>query len=533
LLKFDFLVVGSGMAGLTYALKVAGKGTVAIVTKKRKFDSNTNYAQGGIAAVISPADSFEKHVADTLTTGCGLCHPDVVARIVSAAPDCIRELMELGVRFSVGKEMLQGTGLDLTREGGHSERRVVHAADFTGREIETALLRGVHENPNITLFENHIAVDLITVNNGRKRCVGVTCLDSRSHHAQNFYAGTILLATGGAGLVYRHTTNPPIASGDGVAMAYRAGASVSNMEFIQFHPTTLYHPTGNSFLISESVRGEGGLLFTQKGERFMHKYHTSGELAARDIVARAIDAELKSSGDLFVCLDMTHLGAELIKVRFPYIYSTCKKLGIDITSERIPVVPAAHYLCGGVRTDLEGRTDIDSLFACGEVAMTGLHGANRLASNSLLEAIACAGFAAAVAQVVNVDHDIEGIEKSGRKNEVGQRLKRKERVLLQHDRNELLNLMWDYVGIVRSDYRLKRAKERVGILVRDIEDYFQTRGWSYEAIELRNLATCAELIVDFALERKESRGLHYNADYPATDDIHWKRELTRRTEQWL
>ena len=535
MLRFDFLVIGSGIAGLSYALKVAAKGTVAVITKKRKSDSNTNYAQGGIAAVMSPIDSFEKHIADTLTTGCGLSHPDVVARIVSDGPACIAELIALGVEFSHDQRPAASWGLELSREGGHSERRVVHAADMTGREIEKALLRRVHENPNITLYENHIAVDLITVeSNGRKQCIGVTCLDSRSHHSRDFYAGSVMLATGGAGVVYKHTTNPAIATGDGVAMAYRAGASVSNMEFIQFHPTTLYHPDGNSFLISEAVRGEGALLFTLRGERFMSKYHPMEELAPRDIVARAIDAELKASGDPYVYLDMTHLGAEFIKSRFPNIYNTCLKLGIDITKDRIPVVPAAHYCCGGVSTDLDGRTDIQSLSACGEVAMTGMHGANRLASNSLLEAVATARFAADIAEVVDIwTINSKKCSDTPSENGVGERLKRKERVLLEHDRSELLNLMWDYVGVVRSDYRLSRARERVSILVRDIEDYVQTRGWSYEAIELRNLATCAKLIIDFALERKESRGLHYNNDHPETDDINWKRELTRKEDKWL
>jgi L-aspartate oxidase len=534
LLRFDFLVIGSGIAGLSYALKASSLGSVAVITKKRKSDSNTNYAQGGIAAVMSSTDSFEKHIADTLITGCGLSHLDVVKRIVTNGPACIAELIALGVDFSIDKRRGASWGLELSREGGHSERRVVHSADMTGREIERALLRRVHESPNITLYENHIAADLITVesDNGRQ-CVGATCLDSRSHHALDFYAGTVLLATGGAGVVYKHTTNPSIATGDGVAMAYRAGASVANMEFIQFHPTTLYHPDGNSFLISEAVRGEGALLLTRSGDRFMHKYHEMAELAPRDIVARAIDAELKASGDLYVYLDMTHLGSEFIKKRFPHIYQTCLNLEIDITKERIPVVPAAHYCCGGVKTDQDGRTDIKSLFACGEVAMTGMHGANRLASNSLLEAIAYARFAADVAEVVDISSFIDDIRRTRRENGVGERLKRKERVLLEHDRSELLNLMWDYVGVVRSDYRLNRAHERISILVRDIEDYVRTRGLSFEAIELRNLATCAKLIIDFALERKESRGLHYNNDHPETDDINWKRELTRKEDEWI
>jgi L-aspartate oxidase len=534
LLKFDFLVIGSGIAGLSYALKVAKLGRVAVITKKRKSDSNTNYAQGGIAAVMSPADSFEKHISDTLTTGCGLSHPDVVERIVKAGPECIAELISLGVQFSIEREKTVSEMLELSREGGHSERRVVHAADFTGREIERALLSHLHESPNITLLENHIAVDLLMSDaGGRKQCIGVICLDSRSHSARDFYAGTVLLATGGSGVVYKHTTNPSIATGDGVAMAYRAGASISDMEFIQFHPTTLYHPDGNSFLISEAVRGDGATLLTRRGERFMRKYHPMSELAPRDIVARAIDAELKASGDAFVHLDMTHLGAEFIKSRFPHIYQTCLKLGIDVTRDRIPVVPAAHYCCGGVRTDKDGRTDIRSLYACGEVAMTGMHGANRLASNSLLEAIATARFAADVAEVVDISEMVEQSAAKRNGNEVGERLKRKERVLLEHDRSELLNLMWDYVGVVRSDYRLARARERVIILVRDIDDYVRTRGVSYEAVELRNLATCAKLIVDFALERKESRGLHYNNDHPDTDDTNWKRELTRKEDRWL
>ncbi len=512
---------------------MAGKGTVAVVTKKRKMDSNTNYAQGGIAAVISPADSFEAHVADTLTAGAGLSRRDVVERIVKAGPKCIQELISIGVQFSHDEVSPSEEHLHLSREGGHSARRVVHAADATGREIEKALLRAIHDTGNVQIFENQIAVDLITVKSPTgKQCIGAICLDSRELHAKYFYAGCVMLATGGAGVVYKHTSNPPIATGDGVAMAYRAGAAVSNMEFIQFHPTTLYLPGGSSFLISEAVRGEGGILQTSGGVQFMHKYHESAELAPRDVVARAIDSELKASGDPCVYLDVTHLGHETILKRFPNIYYNCNKNGIDITKERIPVVPAAHYLCGGVCTDLEGRTDIKNLFACGEVAMTGMHGANRLASNSLLEAVACADLAAQVARVEDISVFMDDSIQTRPKNGVGERLKRRERVLLQHDRNELLNLMWDYVGVVRSDYRLKRARERVNILVKDIEDYFMTRAWSYEAIELRNLATVARLIIDFAIERKESRGLHYNIDHPDTDDAGWQRELVRKEESW-
>ncbi len=534
MLKFDFLVIGSGIAGLSYALKVAQKGTVAVVTKKRSSDSNTNYAQGGIAAVVSPSDSFEAHLADTLSAGCGLSRPDVVETVVKAGPRCIQELIDIGVQFSREDSEPKEDHLHLSREGGHSARRVVHAADATGREIEKALLHALHANSNIRLFENHIAVDLITIGSGvSKICIGAICLDSQESRGRNFYAGSVMLATGGAGVVYKHTSNPQIATGDGVAMAYRAGASVANMEFIQFHPTTFFNPGGEPFLITEAVRGEGGILLTQAGVRFMHKYHPSGELAARDIVARAIDSELKASGDPCVYLDVTHLGSELVLKRFPNIYNHCLKYGVDITQNRIPVVPAAHYMCGGVCTDLLCRTDIQNLYACGEVGMTGLHGANRLASNSLLEAVATAQFASEVATVVDITAVLPGTEQPAAKNGISEKLTRRERVLLKHDRSELLNLMWDYVGIVRSDYRLRRARERVNILVRDIEDYFQTRNWSYDAIELRNLATCAKLIIDFAIERKESRGLHYNIDHPEIDDVNWRRELIRKEEKWL
>ncbi len=513
--EFDVLVLGSGIAGLFFALKVAPQRKVAILTKKDRAESNTNYAQGGIAAVTSKEDSFELHVRDTLKAGAGLCREPVVRTIVQEGPARIAELIQMGMQFSERPiPAPPGRELDLGREGGHSKRRILHAKDITGREVERALLIAVAAQPNIQMFENHVAIDLVT---SRKlgvaeelRCLGVYALDKTRGAVETFAAPVTVLATGGCGKVYLYTTNPDIATGDGVAMSYRAGASVANMEFVQFHPTCLYHPKAKSFLISDAVRGEGAVLKSLDGVEFMDRYHPLKSLAPRDIVARAIDSEMKKSGAPYVLLDITNKPAPFIIDRFPNIYQTCLRYGIDITKDPIPVVPAAHYQCGGVQTNVDGETDIPGLYAIGEVACTGLHGANRLASNSLLEALVCAHRAA---QKVLADKaQPAGVSippwRSGNAHDPD------ELVVISHNWDEIRRAMWDYVGIVRTNKRLERAQKRVANLQEEIHEYYWDFTVSSDLLELRNIAQVAEIIIASAAGRPESRGLNYNLDYP-------------------
>jgi L-aspartate oxidase len=526
--QYDFVVIGSGVAGLSVSLQLARHGSVAIVTKRRPADSNTAWAQGGVACVMSAEDSFDLHIRDTVEAGAGLCDEHAVRTIVSEGPGAVAELIRIGVQFD---ERVLENGrkeLDLGREGGHSKRRVLHSHDATGREIEQRLLDAVVAEPQIQILETYMGVDLITTGKlgytTEDRVIGVYVLNEASGVVETIRTDRVVLATGGCGKVYLYTTNPDVATGDGVAMAWRAGATVSNMEFIQFHPTCLFHPEKKSFLISEALRGEGGKLVDSSGREFMSKYHKLGALAPRDIVARAIDAEMKRTGAKCMYIDITHKPAEFVKHRFPNIDQTCFSIGIDITRQPIPVVPAAHYQCGGIKTDLEGATTLRGLFAVGEVACTGLHGANRLASNSLLEALVLAGRCARALLRPKYSKYHQTFDLPEWRPGLAQDVD--EMVVVYHNWDEIRRLMWDYVGIVRTSKRLQRASTRLRNLHREIQDFYWDFKLTTDLLELRNLCTVASLIVDSALARKESRGLHFTLDYPATDDLHFLKDTT-------
>lgn len=507
--QYDVLIIGSGLAGLTMALKVASDKKVCLISKRGLDDCSSNWAQGGIAAVQTDDDSLEAHIQDTLIAGAGLCDPDVTRLVVNHGRETVEWLINEGVPFT---RELDDSGYHLTREGGHSHRRIIHAADATGHAVQTTLAEKVRKHPNIKLLENHIAVDLITARKmgiAEDECLGAYVLNNKTGKVITIGAQHTVLATGGAGKVYLYTTNPDVSTGDGIAMAWRAGCRVANMEFIQFHPTCLYHPQAKSFLITEAVRGEGGILKLPDGTRFMLQHDERAELAPRDIVARAIDFEMKKRGIDCVYLDISHRPADFVLSHFPTIYRRCLELGIDITKEPIPVVPAAHYCCGGVMADQVGRTGLPRLYAIGETAYTGLHGANRLASNSLLE---CLVFGQAAAQdiLAKADKTIPNLPDwdESRVTDAD------EEIVITHNWNELRRFMWNYVGIVRTSKRLTRAMNRIHLLRDEVHEFYRNFRISNDLIELRNLLQVAELIVRSAMERHESRGLHYSKDYP-------------------
>ncbi len=525
-IQCTYLIIGSGLAGLTAALEAAKHGKVIVITKKTADECNTKYAQGGIACVVDKDDTFDAHIADTIAAGAGLCHPDAVRDIVTGGPARIRELENMGLKFTKVGEIRPSVSpdladqLDLGREGGHSARRVLHAGDITGNQVSDVLIKRCRENKNITILEHHMAVDLISTRHiewqGENRCLGAYVMDTRTHEIMTFLSRFTFLATGGAGKVYLCTCNPDVACGDGIAMAYRASAEISNMEFYQFHPTILFHPQAKSFLISEAVRGEGAVLkVKRRGEyvEFMQDIHPLKSLAPRDIVARAIDDELKRSGEECAFLDIRHHSEEFLKKRFPNIFAQCYKFGINMAKDLIPVIPAAHYCCGGVRTDTNGVTSVKGLYAIGEVGCTGLHGANRLASNSLLEAMVV-GYNAVV-HSRTVVQNAPGISPDSIPDwSHGDAVNSDEQVVISHNWDEIRRFMWDYVGIVRTNKRLERAKNRIKMIRKEIEKYYWNFIITPDLVELRNLASVAEMIIDSATARRESRGLHYNLDYP-------------------
>jgi L-aspartate oxidase len=540
-LTTDFLVIGSGVAGLTFALEASAHGDVVILTKRSADESNTKYAQGGIAAVLSAADSFEAHIRDTITAGAGLCHERAVEICVREGPARIQGLRDIGARFDEvdgpvddctspasperGPHQRE-TELDLHLEGGHSTRRVAHAADSTGREVERALLDAVKASGRIRILEDHCAVDLITLTKygGPEVCAGAYALDEASGKVVTVIARAVVLASGGAGKVYLYTSNPDVATGDGVAMAYRAGAEVANMEFYQFHPTCLFHPQARRFLITEAMRGEGGVLRRPDGTPFMKEHDARGDLAPRDVVARAIDFEMKKTGAEHVLLDITDKKPAFVRERFPNIHAECLRWGIDITQQPIPVVPAAHFMCGGVTTNLEGRTTIPGLWAIGECACTGLHGANRLASNSLLEGLVFAHRAAEALRDVDRSKPLPAVPEW----ETGSATPSEEAVVITQNWDEVRRLMWNYVGIVRSSSRLRRAARRIALLQEEIVEYYWKYFLTRDLLELRNIATVAQLIVECAAVRHESRGLHFTTDFPVRDDKLARDTLVKR-----
>jgi len=519
----DTLVIGSGLAGLWCALEASRHGTVTVITKKERAESNTNYAQGGIAAVLAPDDDPELHLEDTLKAGAGLCHPDVVSMVVTEGPALVERLLDLGVTFS----RAAGGGLDLGREGGHSRRRIVHVQDRTGAAVEAGLLDAVARNPAITVLDHYYAIDLILASRMSRAespdgeaCWGAYVLTPDHTTVIPFEAKATVLATGGAGKVYLYTSNPDIACGDGLAMAYRAGARLSNLEFVQFHPTCLYHPAARRFLITEALRGEGAVLRTLDGEAFMKGHHPQGDLAPRDIVARAIDTEMKNRGHDHVWLDATALGASFLAERFPQITEGCRKLGIDPATQPIPVVPATHYFCGGVRTTMDGASEIPRLYAVGETAHTGLHGANRLASNSLLEALVFAHRAGAhLARWADGPPPPPADEWVPPTSGLP-----REDVIINHNWEAVRRLMWDYVGVLRSDHRLRAAAPRLSLIREEVDRFYRRFAVDPDLLELRNIALVADVILRLATARKESRGLHANRDHERTDDLHYRRD---------